>query len=62
MLRFTADYREVVTLNDGREVLLRLVRPDDKPLLLAGFAKLSATGRLRRFLVTKKELSKAELR
>jgi GNAT superfamily N-acetyltransferase len=58
---FDASYAEDVRLNDGTGVHLRLVRPDDKPLLVAGFARLSPESRYRRFFSVKKELSEAEL-
>jgi GNAT superfamily N-acetyltransferase len=43
-------------------VVLRAVRPTDKALLAAGFARLSAASRTRRFLAPKERLSRAELR
>src|SRR5688572_32015717 len=36
------DTVEHVLLSDGAEVLIRAVRPDDKPLFVAGFSDLSA--------------------
>lgn len=61
-LFFGADYLEHATLRDGTEVVLRLVRPDDKELLRAGFARLSPESRYRRFFAVKTELSADELR
>jgi GNAT superfamily N-acetyltransferase len=59
---FTLDYVERVVLRDGLEVLLRLVRPEDKPLLRDGFARLSPESRYARFLSPKTSLSDDELR
>src|SRR5215813_10393760 len=60
--RFDADYREKVVLKGGTEVVLRLVRPDDKPLFVAGFARLSPESRYFRFFTGKDHLTDAELR
>ena len=49
-------------LCDGSEVLIRPVQSADAPLLVDGFARLSARSRQMRFLAVKKELSPAELR
>jgi GNAT superfamily N-acetyltransferase len=51
-----------VRLDTGVEVTIRPIRPDDKPLLSAGLAALSAESAYRRFLAPKKQLSAAELR
>ncbi|HVV82726.1 MAG TPA: GNAT family N-acetyltransferase [Kofleriaceae bacterium] len=59
---FDADYLERATLRDGTEVVLRLVRPDDKERLRTGFDRLSAESRYRRFFTAKNELSDDELR
>lgn len=59
--RFDADWRETATLADGTPVVLRLVRPDDRDLLRAGFGRLSADSRYRRFFTAKQELTDAEL-
>jgi GNAT superfamily N-acetyltransferase len=58
---FDANYRERATLADGRCVELRLVRPDDKELLLRGFRRQSPESRYRRFFQDKDELSEWEL-
>lgn len=58
---FTLDYREPVVLRDGTRALLRLLRPDDKPLLRAGFAKLSDDSRYARFFAAKTQLTDREL-
>jgi len=59
---FAADYVERVILRDGTAVRLRLVVPEDKPLLLAGFRRMSAQSRYARFLSPKDTLSEDELR
>lgn len=59
---FTADYAERAVLGDGTAVRLRLVTPDDKPLLVAGFQRMSPASRYARFLGPKEALSPDELR
>lgn len=59
---FTGDYAEHAALHDGTRVVLRLIRPDDKELLRAGFDRLSPASRYSRFLATKASLSDDELR
>ena len=49
-------------LNDGVEVLIRPIRPDDKVLLAAGMEHLSEQSAHQRFLVPKRRLTAAELR
>lgn len=61
-MHFTADYVERATLRDGTAVRIRLLVPEDKALLAAGFAKLSAESRYARFLSTKTALDDHELR
>ena len=51
-----------VALRDGSKVLIRQVQSTDAPLLADGFARLSPQSRRMRFLMTKKQLSPAELR
>jgi ribosomal protein S18 acetylase RimI-like enzyme len=58
---FTAAYVERVELRDGTSVVLRLIVPDDKALLKAGFDKLSDNSRYARFLVPKLSLKPDEL-
>ena len=55
-------WRERATLRDGTEVVLRMVRADDKPLLREGFERLSEQTRYLRFHGVKNELTDAELR
>ena len=49
-------------LRDGSVVLIRQVQPGDAPLLVEGFARLSAESRQLRFLTGKPRLTPAELR
>jgi GNAT superfamily N-acetyltransferase len=58
---FTADYVEQAELRDGTRVRLRLLRPDDKHRLRAGFERLSAESRYARFLGPKTALTDDEL-
>jgi GNAT superfamily N-acetyltransferase len=59
---FTLDYSEHGVLSDGTEIVLRLIRPEDKDLLRAGFDRLSPESRYARFLAPKSSLSDDELR
>ncbi len=59
--RFTSDYREEATLRDGSRVVFRLIRPDDKQLMLDGLARMSPESRFRRFFSHRERLSSAEL-
>lgn len=52
---------ENVRLRDGANVLVRPVRPDDKPLFVAGFERLSKESRYLRFMGFKKVLSVRDL-
>ena len=61
-LKSEGSYRERIELPGGERVRLRLIRPDDKARLLAGFRQLSAESRARRVLAGKQVLSEAELR
>ncbi len=60
--RFGPGWSEEARLGDGTPVLLRTVRPDDKPLLARGFERLSPRSRYRRFFAAKAHLTEAELR
>jgi RimJ/RimL family protein N-acetyltransferase len=51
-----------LVLPDGSTVLLRQIGDTDGPLLLDGFARLSAESRQARFLIRKDELTEAEVR
>jgi RimJ/RimL family protein N-acetyltransferase len=59
---FDERYQERVRLEDGAEVVIRLVGPEDKALIADGFEHMSALARYRRFFSTKRELSSQELR
>ena len=59
---FDADYLEHARLRDGTEVVLRLLRAEDRELLRSGFARLSSESRYRRFFAVKHELTDHELR
>lgn len=61
-MKYDQHYHEEVALRDGRTVTLRLVRPEDKQLLICGFEGLSDQSRYQRFLAVKNRLSEAELR
>ncbi|MEA2357769.1 MAG: hypothetical protein QOI62_1029 [Solirubrobacteraceae bacterium] len=52
----------ITYLTDGTEVALREIRADDKDLLAAGYARLSETSRLKRFLGPKPKLTASDLR
>ena len=58
---FDEHYREETELKDGTRVLLRVMRPEDGPLLERGFERLSAESRYLRFMGTKAELSDTDL-
>jgi GNAT superfamily N-acetyltransferase len=61
-MHFDRDYVERATLRDGTEVVLRLIRPEDKELLHRGFKQLSDESRYRRFFAVKHDLTPQELR
>jgi GNAT superfamily N-acetyltransferase len=52
---------ELVDLPDGSEVVVRPVRPEDKPLFLAGWEHFGEDSRYRRFMGYKAALSPREL-
>lgn len=58
---FSADYVERAELRDGTRVLLRLLTPEDRHALRAGFEALSHASRYARFLAPKTTLTDAEL-
>ena len=55
------DTGEYVLLSDGSEVLVRPVRPEDKPLFAAGWSALSEHSVYTRFLASRPALSVDEL-
>lgn len=61
-LDFDELYEEDAVLEDGTPVHLRLVRPDDKALMLAAWERLSPESRYRRFFAAKTALTSEELR
>ena len=50
------DLREPIVLRDGREALIRVTRPDDKPRLQAAFAQLDPQTIYTRFFSYRKEI------
>jgi GNAT superfamily N-acetyltransferase len=50
-----------VRLRDGGEVIIRAVRPEDKPLFVRGWERFGDESRYRRFMGVKQRLSTAEL-
>lgn len=58
---FTADYVERAELRDGTRVLMRLLTPEDRHTLRAGFEALSQESRYARFLAPKSTLTDNEL-
>lgn len=56
------NYSQQERLLDGRPVLVRAIRPDDKSHLREGFLRLSPQSVYQRFFQAKKELSESELR
>ncbi|MBA3500749.1 MAG: GNAT family N-acetyltransferase [Myxococcota bacterium] len=58
---FTSAYVENAKLRDESEVVLRLLRPEDRTLLKAGFEKLSPESRYARFFSPKATLNDDEL-
>jgi GNAT superfamily N-acetyltransferase len=52
---------ELVTLRDGMEVLIRSVRPEDKPLFAASWERFGEASRYRRFMGAKARLTTREL-
>ena len=58
---YTAAYIEDAVLRDGTRVRLRLIRPEDKAALRAGFEKLSPASRYLRFFAPKDTLTDTEL-
>jgi GNAT superfamily N-acetyltransferase len=59
---YDESYGEDVVLDDGTRARLRLVRPDDKGLMLEAWERLSPESRYRRFFAAKTALTDAELR
>jgi RimJ/RimL family protein N-acetyltransferase len=60
-LERAATAAEFVTLQDGSEVIVRQVRPEDKPLFVAGWERFGEASRYKRFLGHKRRLTMDEL-
>lgn len=61
-MKFTPSYRELVKLKDGRTVLVRMIRPEDRQYIDASFSSLSPKTRYLRFHNGKESLTDAELK
>src|SRR6056297_104502 len=61
-MKYTRDYRERLTLDDGTVIEFRAVQPWHKAMLAEGFTRLSPESRRRRFFTSKTGLSDEELR
>jgi GNAT superfamily N-acetyltransferase len=61
-VRFSSDLVEPHVLDDGKEIFVRLLRPEDRDELARGFQQLSSASRLRRFLASPPSLNEAALR
>jgi GNAT superfamily N-acetyltransferase len=59
--RFAGSWSEEASLADGTRVVLRLLRPEDAPILARGFERLSPTSRYKRFLSARTGLTKQDL-
>jgi GNAT superfamily N-acetyltransferase len=60
-LRFTPEYAAIHRLADGTKVRLRLMRPDDRDVLLSGFERLSPESRYLRFFTAMPRLPESTL-
>src|SRR6056297_4338022 len=61
-MKYTRDYRERLSLDDGTLIEFRAVQPWHKAMLAEGFTRLSPESRRRRFFTSKTGLSEEELR
>lgn len=61
-MKIDSQYRESVTLADGREVVIRAVQPDDKQLFADALSRSSLETVYGRFLTVRTGFSEAELR
>ena len=61
MVQDFRDFAVEEMLKNGRQVLIRAIRPDDKVALLSGFANLSGHSRQMRFFGFKNDISDKEL-
>lgn len=53
---------DVVTLQNGRQVVIRPIQPDDGPRLKKAYDQLSPQTKYRRFLAVKPQLSEGDVR
>ena len=60
-MRYTPEYSERRRLDDGTDLVLRLVRPDDKEAFVEGLARLSDRTRYQRFMAPKTAFTESEL-
>jgi RimJ/RimL family protein N-acetyltransferase len=60
-MRYTSRYSERRPLDDGADLVLRMVRPDDKQAFVDGFARLSDRTRYQRFMAPKTGFTDSEL-
>jgi acetyltransferase len=59
---YPESYTETLTLKDGRQVLMRPIRPDDAPRLQDGFKRLSPESIYMRFLEITRSMSDEQAR
>lgn len=60
-MRYDDAFEHRFTTADGEDMILRRIRPSDKPLLVAGMQRYSRESIFRRFMTQKQTLTDAEL-
>lgn len=60
--RFVEEHTRIVALGDGTEIVVRPIRPADRPLMVDGFERLSEESRWRRFLRPVSHLTDRDLK
>ncbi len=60
-IHYSADYQENMTLDDGSQLILRMVLPSDKAAFVTGLGQLSESSRYQRFMAPKTGFSDSEL-
>jgi RimJ/RimL family protein N-acetyltransferase len=60
-MHYSADYQENMTLDDGSQLILRMVLPSDKAAFVTGLGQLSESSRYQRFMAPKTGFSDSEL-
>ena len=60
-MRYDDEFEHRFTTAEGEEMILRRIRPADKPLLVSGMQRYSRESIFRRFMTQKQSLSDAEL-